>query len=432
MKQEKEAWLEHLKQRVNEYEKPLPENDWNDFQGKLFTPYLHKRRRMTMMRIAAILLLLLIPVAITFFFSQTEEYMVDTSVLSLPLHGSEKSTSKPSPMPENNLSPAKVKSKTASLGKLERFTGLSPQQDSTAVQTIHEQAKATATAGIKDSTKTEHKPSVPQTGRKSGTLPKKSSGRTDFILPRKRSEYALALAVSAGNNGASTGFINRTFSRGDITNIAKNEIMYWKDYKNYLQEWPSDFPDTQAYAALLQIADDNMGRPMLEHTHYNLPVSFALSFRKSISRHWGVSAGLQYTYLSSESSVGESSEWIRRQKFHYIGLSVRLDRQLYTNRAFTLYAAGGGNIDKSVSGKLEQDFIVQKERVHSATEDLKIKPFQFSIHTTLGLQYNISPAIGAFAEPGAAYYFKDGSLKNTIRDKHPFSFNLQLGLRWNY
>ena len=49
--------------------------------------------------------------------------------------------------------------------------------------------------------------------------------------------------------------------------------MYWSDFKDYLQEYPSDFPDAQAYEALLQIANDNTGRPMTEYTHYNLPVS---------------------------------------------------------------------------------------------------------------------------------------------------------------
>lgn len=57
MKQEEEPWIDHLKQRVNEYEKPLPENDWNHFQTEFFTPYLHKRRRMKTMRIAAVFLL---------------------------------------------------------------------------------------------------------------------------------------------------------------------------------------------------------------------------------------------------------------------------------------------------------------------------------------------------------------------------------------
>ena len=111
---------------------------------------------------------------------------------------------------------------------------------------------------------------------------------------------------------------------------------------------------------------------------------------------------------------------------------MKLDRRLYTTRTFSFYTTGGGTTDKSVSGKLEQDFIVQKEKIYSSTESLKIKPFQFSIHAALGIQYNINPTLGAFIEPGAAFYFKDGSFKNTIRDEYPFHFNLQLGVRWNY
>ena len=67
MKQEEEPWIDHLKQRVNEYEKPLPGNDWNHFQTEFFTPYLHKRRRMKTMRIAAVFFLIFIPFATTFY-----------------------------------------------------------------------------------------------------------------------------------------------------------------------------------------------------------------------------------------------------------------------------------------------------------------------------------------------------------------------------
>lgn len=410
MKQEEEPWLNHLKQRVNEYEKPLPENDWNHFQSELFHPYIYRKRRTRMMRIAAVLLLLVIPAVTAFYLLQIEKQSVGTPVATLPTH--RPGTGKPAAMPEHKELPDKPKRPIVSLAR--------PQSS---ISTGTDAADSICTASL---------PPTQDTVRNTKPVHRVSSGDTDFIRPRKRSEYALALAISAGNTGANTSTLNNTFSRGDIGSAHKDEIMYWSDFKNYLQEYPSDFPDAQAYEALLQIADDNLGRPMAEHTHYNLPVSVGLSFRKSISRHWGVSAGLQYTYLSSESSIGESSRWVSRQKFHYIGLSARLDRQLYATRAFSFYAAGGGNIDKSVAGKLEQDFIVRKEKVYSSTEDLKIRPLQFSIHTALGMQYHISPAIGAFIEPGAAFYFKDGSSKNTIRDEHPFHFNLQMGLRWNY
>lgn len=79
----------HLKQRVNEYEKPLPGNDWNHFQTEFFTPYLHKRRRMKTMRIAAVFFLIFIPFATTFYFLQTEIHKAASPVVSLPAYQQE-------------------------------------------------------------------------------------------------------------------------------------------------------------------------------------------------------------------------------------------------------------------------------------------------------------------------------------------------------
>ena len=84
MKQEEEPWIDHLKQRVNEYEKPLPGNDWNHFQTEFFTPYLHKRRRMKTMRIAAVFFLIFIPFATTFYFLQTEIHKAASPLESFP------------------------------------------------------------------------------------------------------------------------------------------------------------------------------------------------------------------------------------------------------------------------------------------------------------------------------------------------------------
>ena len=44
MKQEEEPWIDHLKQRVNEYEKPLPENDGIIFKRNISPPiYIRKK-----------------------------------------------------------------------------------------------------------------------------------------------------------------------------------------------------------------------------------------------------------------------------------------------------------------------------------------------------------------------------------------------------
>lgn len=81
MKQEEEPWIDHLKQRVNEYEKPLPGNDWNHFQTEFFTPYLHKRRRMKTMRIAAVFFLIFIYLLPLLFIFYRQKYIKQPHLL---------------------------------------------------------------------------------------------------------------------------------------------------------------------------------------------------------------------------------------------------------------------------------------------------------------------------------------------------------------
>ncbi len=115
MKQERRT-VDRPKQRVNEYEKPLPENDWNHFQTEFFTPHLHKRRRMKTMRIAAVFFLIFIPFATTFYFLQIQKkHEAASPVVSLPACQPRSITGSPSIMPENKLLQDRTKSKTASL-----------------------------------------------------------------------------------------------------------------------------------------------------------------------------------------------------------------------------------------------------------------------------------------------------------------------------
>lgn len=422
MKKENEPWLDHLKHRVNNYGKSLPENDWNDFEKKFLATTLPRKKRVNMLRIAAILILLLIPAATAFYMMQHGNDKYIASIL--PKKNME---GVPSPLPQS----AEASEPKVIPPPMMKKENIPASQD--AASPVVPETKGNAEAGMSADTASEadSNPKISSEAEVVSSSPMRGRGMLNHTKPHHRPQYALALAVSTGNSSTGASFMDKVFSRGDDLTSGSKELG-WNEFKNYLLENPKDFPDVQARAALLQIADDNLGRPMLEHSHYNLPVSFALSLRRSLGKHWGVSAGVQYTYLSSESSVGEESEWIRRQKFHYIGLSLKLDRRLYTSNTFTLYAAGGGGVEKSVSGRLEQDFIVEKKKVYSNRENITIKPFQFSILAALGAQYNINRTIGLFAEPGVTYYFKDGSYKHTIRDEHPLNFSLQFGLRWNY
>lgn len=61
--------------------------------------------------------------------------------------------------------------------------------------------------------------------------------------------------------------------------------------------------------------------------------------------------------------------------------------------------------------------------------DVGEKPFQVSLNLSAGIQFNITEQIGIYAEPGASYYFKDGTDLETIYKEKPLNFNINMGLR---
>ena len=84
--------------------------------------------------------------------------------------------------------------------------------------------------------------------------------------------------------------------------------------------------------------------------------------------------------------------------------------------------------EKCISGKLNTKELSGKD----ISEDVSVKPLQWPLNGALGAQYNITPKMGIFVEPGVVYFFNDGSKVETIRKETPFNFNLQLGLRISY
>ena len=111
-------------------------------------------------------------------------------------------------------------------------------------------------------------------------------------------------------------------------------------------------------------------------THHRMPVTLALHARYRLGAHWWGDGGLHYTLLSSETRVGNTYlNMNRQQHVRYLGLSV-----------------GVG----------------------------------------VGLEYNLTPAVGFFAEPSLQYYFHQADDISTWRTDHPFTPALPIGIRLSF
>lgn len=118
-----------------------------------------------------------------------------------------------------------------------------------------------------------------------------------------------------------------------------------------------------------------------------------------------------------------------------MGIPLKVNRNIWSNKRFEVYASAGGAVENVCleSGALSAVFLHQmQEKMNSFREEenVKVKPLQWSLSATAGAQFKITEKLGIYAEPGVVYYFDDGSNVNTIRKEHPFNFNIQLGVRF--
>ena len=88
-------------------------------------------------------------------------------------------------------------------------------------------------------------------------------------------------------------------------------------------------------------------------------------------------------------------------------------------------------MEKCVSGSVETVYVDGNTKKNYESEDLSVKPLQFSVLASLGVQANFNKYFSLYIEPGMIYYFDDNTDILTIRKDQPFNFNLQLGLRFN-
>lgn len=191
----------------------------------------------------------------------------------------------------------------------------------------------------------------------------------------------------------------------------------------------SDISD--ASATYSQMLFSNMDKETYTDVKHHIPVTIGASVKWNINDKWALESGLNYTYLYSELRSGANSYVEDKQKLHYVGIPLKVQRSIWNNSIFSLYASAGGMMEKSVSGSVETVYVDGNTKKNYESEDLSVKPLQFSVLASLGVQANFNKYFSLYLEPGMIYYFDDNTDILTIRKDKPFNFNLQLGLRFN-
>ena len=212
----------------------------------------------------------------------------------------------------------------------------------------------------------------------------------------------------------------------------------WSDYAAFLAENPAG-GSSHSRSVIMNIALNNAGDApgtgtdkIVRKSHHDMPINFSLSLKYKMNHRFGWETGVSYGRLKSEFEMGSNGNTINEQQtIHYLGIPVKGLCNLYTGRTWTLYGSLGITTEIPVYSSLNTNYYLHGSL--EATDKSTIRaPWQWSVGTGLGLQYNITPGIGFFAEPSLQYYIPTGSSVETYRTEHPFTFSLPLGIRFTW
>lgn len=206
----------------------------------------------------------------------------------------------------------------------------------------------------------------------------------------------------------------------------------WSEYAEALKSgiYEGDYMTQQI---LMKIALNNAALPgsdIIERkTHHYIPITFSLALKYRLNNRFGWEAGLSYSRLKSESEIGANGNSIREQQtIHYLGIPLKGSYNIYNVRRWNLYGNLGVKMEIPVYAPLNTNYYINGTMELSNKSTLHA-PLQWSFGTGLGLQYNLTPNIGFFAEPSLQYYFPTGSSIETYHTEHPCVFSLPLGIR---
>lgn len=163
------------------------------------------------------------------------------------------------------------------------------------------------------------------------------------------------------------------------------------------------------------------------------PVRAGVSFRYDLGRRWSIETGLTYTMLSSDIDAGsEFRRCLIERKLHYIGIPLNASYDFLQKKRWSMYATAGGMLEKCVSGREVAEYRTNGITSSTDTHEISVRELQWSVNAAVGAEFNFTPLIGVFAEPGVSWFFGNGSQIETIYQDRPFNFNFRVGLRFSF
>ena len=406
-----ENWKQQLQKKMDSLETAAPELAWSDIDKALAKKARQKATTVPLWtkRIVAAAAVALIAIAgAKLIFDSEEQYSTNAPQRSL--------TSRQTTSQTANTLKERMES-VRELAVAEKTKAVTSVGTSVASPDVAEQLSIELPTVEETVTTTEEKKEVKKQEKTTGKLSVANQdyrymALTDNPAPQRKRQSQRGMSADLHVDGL-MGSNNSTANGGIVAN-------------NYMMS------DAQAYGnGEMQMQGFSyplmtLNRRELSYDH-DLPIKVGVSLRYNIDERWSIVAGVNYSYLHSTFTVNGNTDHGGSQKLHYIGIPLAASLNIWKNEKMKLYVTAGGTAEKLLKGTVNEKLPSGK----TESSDLKESRLQWSLQGAAGMEYNLTPTLGIYLEPGVSHHFNNHSdIQNIYKDK-PWNFNLNFGLRWN-
>lgn len=452
MKQDK--WINKLRNRMNGYSEPVPDDLWSRLEKELKTsnsveliPWWKRWQA-----VAAVITVVIVCSITGWFMFNDEQSDVRQVSENIPFT-SAKQNENGNQVLQDGETPLAEK-EINQLGKafptdkqVRRNAVTLTRNDDVAVgsnasdQTLYVERDEDSTAKeneVKEETvsntdKKEEKQSVIQINPQSKQQAYASRSKSKNYIPAKKKKInRWSVALGGGNTPLSYSNISKGFNSLESNWIYQDNVQLGMISKPDDDVITYDGKEYKWFSDNLISVNARDSKNEYTNIEHKAPITFGLSARYALNQDWSVESGLFYTMLNSELTSGTKFSYKKEeQRLHYIGIPLKLNRIIWGNEHFDVYASAGGAVEKCVKGQLEVKSVYGEEVDNGHVQNVDIDKLQWSVSASIGTQYKLIKELAIYVEPGIVHYFDDGADVQTIRKKHPTNFNLSVGFRLN-
>ena len=418
-KEDKEKWIQQLQHKLDDFSEDVPEKVWDSLEERFIGKRIPLWKRWQ--SIAAIIMFVILSSLMVTFVTNQSEYLntqqikhisnlnIDENVLNeyVNILKEEKVV-----LLENNKNVVSS-SKEAIHNTEERDIPIIESLADTILVNQNSKDGATGESNANNSKTEKESEKIVYEKR---TLFNNGSIAKDSFRKKNRQ---LSLAISSGGFGLNSS-----------SNI-NGAMMRFNSFDNNPQQ-SAVMSSPLLYNNTLLNELNIKNNTKTKKKHYQ-PITFGLSIKYEINKYCSLESGLTYSSLNSKLESSSAGNVIhQRQNLKYIGIPLKINRNIVKYNKLELYGAAGGEIEKCISGTLNTYNVVNGEDVLQHKEDINISNLQFSLNLSLGAEYKIFKKVGLYVEPGAVYYFDDKSGIESVRSEHPLNLNIKLGVRYTF